>query len=60
MKLTEGVNFIKFYEQHLCTKIPKAQEKLGLTVFFALLGPAHAKAAHKILVELTPEGKSKD
>ena len=44
-----------FYEQLLCTKIPKAQKKLlNLTVFFALLGSVRIKAALRTLVKLTP------
>ena len=31
---------------------------LDLTVFFALLGSVHVKAAHKMLVKLTPDVNS--
>ena len=42
-----------FYEQLLCTKIPKAQKKTdSLSVSFVLLGSVHIKAASKMLVKL--------
>jgi len=44
-----------FYAKLLCTQIPKVQKKTnGLTVFFALLGSGHVKAACKMLVKSTP------
>jgi hypothetical protein len=44
-----------FYEQLLCSQIPKAQKKLlNLTVFIALLGSVRVKAARRTLVKLTP------
>ncbi len=40
---------------HRRQKIPKMQKKTdSLTLFFALMGSVHVKAAHKILVKLTP------
>jgi hypothetical protein len=44
-----------FYEQLLRTQIPKVQKNtVKLSVFFALLGSACVKAAHKMLVKSTP------
>ena len=44
-----------FYEHLVRRKIPKAQKKLlDLTVFFALLGSDGVKAAHRMLMKLTP------
>ena len=44
-----------FYQQLLHTQIPKARKKDSqLKQFFALLGSAGVKAAHKMLVKLTP------
>ncbi len=41
-----------FYSKHLPMQIPKALKTLdGLTVFFALLGSVHVKAAHKTLMK---------
>jgi len=46
-----------FDEQFLLVQIPKAQKKTdNLTVFFALLGFACTKAAHRMLMKLDPEG----
>jgi len=42
-----------FYEQLLLAKMPKVKKAL-MTVFFALWGSAHIKAARKMYVELTP------
>jgi hypothetical protein len=40
-----------FYELLLRAQLPKAQKDTDdLTVFFALLGSVHKKAAHKTLV----------
>jgi len=44
-----------FYEQLLHAQIPKAQKKTdNLTVFFALSGSVCVKAAHRMLIKLTP------
>ena len=44
-----------FYEQLLCTQIPKAQKKtVKLSSFIALLGSARVRAARRTLVKLTP------
>jgi len=44
-----------FYVQLLHPQIPKAYKDTDdLTVLFTLSGPAHAKAAHRMLVKLTP------
>jgi len=41
----------------LCAQIPKAQiNTVKLSVFFALLGSARVKAAHKKLMKLTVGG----
>ncbi len=50
MKFTSGVNFINVTQ----AKIPKAQNDTDdLTIFYALLGSAHVKAPHKMLMQLT-------
>jgi len=46
-----------FYEQLLLAQIPKAQKAVKLSVFFALSGSAHAKAARRKLVKLTSDVK---
>jgi len=46
-----------FNEQILRAQIPKVQKRLDdLTVFIALLGSACPKAAHKMLMKLSPDG----
>jgi len=43
-----------FYEQLLCAQIPKAQKDSQVTsVFFALFGSAHVKAACKMMAKFT-------
>jgi len=43
-----------FYEQLSCAQIPKAQkDSLVTSVFFALFGSAHVKAACKMMVKFT-------
>jgi hypothetical protein len=44
-----------FYEQLLPAQIPKVQKCSQVVILFALLVSAHEKAAHKMLVKLTPE-----
>ncbi len=44
-----------FFEQLLNLQIPKAEKTVKLSVFFALSGSAHVKAAHRMLVKLTPD-----
>jgi len=45
-----------FYKQLLHVKIPKAKKKtVKLSIFFVLLGSAHAKAASRMLMKLTLE-----
>jgi len=46
---TSGVNFTTFANPKIAKKTD------GLTIFFALLGSAHVRAAHKMLVKSTPE-----
>ncbi len=44
-----------FYEWLLGKQIPKAQKKtFKLSVFFVLSGSASVKAAHRMLMKLTP------
>ena len=55
---TSGVNFIKMCMCSFYTRrFQKRKKLLNLTVFWALLRSAHVKAARKMLVRLTPEGK---
>ncbi len=42
-----------FYTKLLRVQIPKAKNTVKLSVFFALLGTALVKAAHKLMVKLT-------
>ncbi len=57
--LLQGSILSTFYEQLLQAQITKAQKRLTtLTVFLALLGSAHVKAARKTLVKLTQDFKS--
>jgi len=51
----QGVNFINVLRAAFTRTDPKSVKKTDdLTVFFALLGTAHMKAALKTLVKLTP------
>ena len=53
---TVGVNFIKVYTSSFYKWRSQNCKKLqDLTVSFALLGSAHIKAAHKMLLKLTPD-----
>jgi hypothetical protein len=55
--LPPGVNFTNILQAAFMHADPKRPKKmLNLTVFFALLGSAHVKAARKMLVKLTPAG----
>ncbi len=58
MKNASGVNFTNIIWAAFFTRaIPKSAKKTdGSTVFFALLGSALVKAAHKTLMKLTPIG----
>ena len=50
-----GVNFINvFMRSFYALRSQKRKKMLDLTDFFALLGSACVKAAHKMLVKLTP------
>jgi len=52
--LFTGVNFINVLPASFARKDPESATKTeNLTVFFALLGSAHIKAAHKMLMKLT-------
>jgi len=56
MKLTVGLNFINV----LCTAFtladPKSVKKtVKLSIFFTLLGSASVKAAHRMLMQLSPD-----
>ncbi len=51
----ECVNFIKVLQAAFTHADPKSTNKtVKLSVFFALLGSVCAKAAHRMLVKLTP------
>ena len=51
-----GVNFTNILQAAFTCADPKSAIKLlNLTVFFALLGSAHVKAARRTLVKLTPD-----
>jgi len=54
-RTNRGQFYQHIYEQLLSSKIPKAQKTVKSPVFFALLGFAHTKSAHKLLVKLTPD-----
>ena len=52
---TSGVNFTNILGAAFTCADPKSAKKLlNLTVFFALLGSAHVKAAHKHVDEIDP------
>ena len=52
---SSGVNFINVFMGSFYTHSSQKHKKLfDLTVFFALLGSTHEKAACKLLVKLTP------
>ena len=54
-----GVNFTSIQRAAFMSADPKSAKKLlDLTVFFALLGSAHIKAARRMLVKLTLAGVS--
>ena len=55
LKKLRGVNFINVFMRSFypCSS-QKCKKLFELTVFFALLGSAHIKAASKILLKLTP------
>ena len=53
--MVSGVNFINvFARSFYARRFQKQKKLLEQTVFFALLGSACVKAAHKMLVKLTP------
>jgi len=53
-----GVNFINIQGAALLSTDPISAIKTNnLTVFFALFGSAYAKAAHILLMKLTPDPK---
>ena len=55
MQQPSGVNFINVFTcSFYAGRSQKPKKLLNLTVFWALLGSAHLKAAHKMLVKLTP------
>jgi len=55
---SSGVNFTNILRTAFTNADPKSRKKTdGLTVFFALLGSAHIKAAHKMLVKSTQGGE---
>jgi hypothetical protein len=54
-----GVKFIKILCLAFTTKDPKSTKKtVKLQVFFTLLGSMLEKAAHRLLMKLTPDYKS--
>ncbi len=53
MKLTASVNLTNILKAAFVCSDPESAKKIdNLTVFFALLGSAHAKAAYIILMKL--------
>ena len=55
LKSTPGVNFTNVLRAAFTPADPESGKKLlDLTVFFALLGSAGAKAAHRTLMKSTP------
>jgi hypothetical protein len=52
LRLHQWLTSPTFYEQLLRMQIPKAQKRTSS--FFGLMGSAGAKAAHRILMKLTP------
>jgi len=53
------IDFIKVLRAAFMHTDPKSTKKTdGLTIFFALLGSAHIKAVHKMLVKLIPPSLS--
>jgi len=54
--MISGVNFINAFTKSFYERAnPKSAKKtVKLTVFFALLGLSHSKAAHRTLMKLTP------
>ena len=53
--LPPGVNFINMFTYSFCaSRSQKRKKLLDLAVFFSLLGSASVKAAHIIMVKLTP------
>ena len=56
VKLTPGVNFTNVLQAAFTSADPKSTKKtVKLSSFIALLGFAHVKAAHRMLVKLTPD-----
>jgi len=52
---SSGVNIINIlWAEFTCTDHKSAKKTDSLTVFFALMGSAHIKAAHRMLINLTP------
>ncbi len=50
-----GVNFINIIQAAFARADPKSAKKTdNLTVFFAISGSTHAKAARRMLIKLTP------
>ena len=59
MKLSPGVNFINVFTHSFCAcRSWKHKKLVDLTVFFALLGSACIKAAHKHVDEIDPRSSS--
>ena len=55
LNIAAGVNFINVVMRSFYTRISHRRKKLrDWTVFFLLLGSLRVKAAHKMLVNLTP------
>jgi len=55
IKLNPGVNFIKILRVTFTSADPQSAKKtVNLSVFFELSGSAHAKAASRTLMKLTP------
>jgi len=56
IKLTPGINYINILPAAFMHENPEiANKTVKLSIFFALLGSVRAKAAHGMLMKLTPE-----
>jgi len=55
--MSTGVNFTNNLQAAFTRADPKSTKKTdNLTVFFALSGPAHTKAARRMLMTSNPDG----
>jgi hypothetical protein len=55
---TSGVNFINVLRAaFICADPKRTKNTVKLSVFFVLLGSSCEKAAHRLLMKLTPDNK---